>query len=362
MATNLFDMSLTTEQLATPVTKWFETESPALTFAERNAFLIQQVGEMLGSFAQPVTGYRKVIDVTSYPGAMVKLSEKGEAQGTGDKQIVTVDFPLFKYGVRSGWTEDYLLRASVEDFRGSVLKNELAYRNALQNEITTAIFHNVKRTVVDWLTDYSTLSVYPFINADGMAIRPAPNGTTFTAASHQHYVGTSGSAVSTYDIDTLISNVVEHGNRGIALFVDVNMPSTLAGMAGTKFNEPNWFAQINNSLTNTTIETVDPNADPANTLVGRWGSAGVPVYTRSWVPSGYIACMAVGGAEKPLGYRQDVMPSLRGLIPLSIMGGNVISSQEFRAYFGLGANNRSAGAVLDTGHQTNYTEPTGLVL
>lgn len=366
MATNLFDMSLTVEQLATPITQWFDSvDAVRLTFDARNEVLQGFVNEKISMFSQPINGYRKVVDVTPYAGNMAKLGEDGHAYGDGDKQVVKLDFPLWKFGDTTGWTEEFLMRGTVNDLRQGTLKTEQKYLNSLDAEITAAIFNPVQRTSVDFLTDHSELTHYPFINAnnDSMAIRPAPNGTTFNSASHTHYVGTSGSAVSTYDIDTLISNVVEHGNmNGIMLFVDSNMPATLAAMAGTKFSEPEWFGLRRNDTTNTTVEVVNPNRDPLNAMVGRWGPTGVPIMTRSWVPSGYIACMATEAAEKPLGFRQDRIQTLRGLVPLSVIGQNVIVAKEWRAYFGFAANNRAAGACLDTTHQTNYSAPSGLVL
>ena len=103
----------------------------------------------------------------------------------------------------------------------------------------------------------------------------------------------------------------------------------------------------------------NPDADRNNMSVGYWD--GHEVVTRSWVPTNYIVCMAIGGQlGKPLHRRVDPMfPGLRTATELS---NGVLRIKESYFYMGFGAFNRAAGAVLDCATGSNsYTVPSGLV-
>jgi len=320
-------------------------------------FLNKSVSEQISLLAEETPVARRVWGTTA-PFVMKEVGEFGEARSKAYGPGVEIDFPLRKFSVSTGWSKEWFQRATAAELAQRVLGASTAYQKKLQDEIKFAIFNNVNYTYEDYLVDSTSLAnCRAFLNADSVTIPDAPDGTTFTAASHNHYVGTVGASLAYTDVDTLISNVVEHGNMfGITLFTTPALVSTLAGLTSTKFVQLTYASVIPANDTDATIMRDNADADPSNKLVGFWGN--YPVYTRSWVPTGMIACLATGSAEKPLVMRVDANPSLRGLIALTEWGNPVITSKEWIAYFGMGVWNRAAGAVLDTAHQTTYTLPS----
>lgn len=355
-ATNIFDLELTEKQLQAGITTIDVTDLNR-QIEERVSWIRSEVDRQVQGFAQPVASEGKMIDVSTPATAMKKLGELGLKKSEGERSAVELNFPLWKWGYNTGWTEDFLIQASVRDFRKTVLDAEYAYQLALQDEIAAAMYNNVRREFNDKHgTKRTGLIGYPFYNGDGQTIPANRAGSTFTAATHKHYNGTSGSTVSIYDIDTLlISNVTEHDNvQGIALFIPQALTATLSGIASTKFVSVDRPNVVYSDAANHSAFVDNLEADAANKLVGHWD--GYPVFTRSWCKANIIACVATGAPEKALGFRE--LPQFRGMRALPRLVGNVLSSEEWRAYFGMAANNRGAAAFLDVAHQTDYTAPT----
>jgi hypothetical protein len=359
MGVGIFDLSLTVAEAIDGITT-ISVEEINRQLAARNEFIASKVDEMLNGFTQPVVSEGYMLDVSPAASAMAKVGEYGQAYTEVDRQFIERQFPLFKFSKATGWTEEFLRRATIEEFRKGVFDVEYAYQSSLLNELKAAIFNNIPRQHNDKFASKRDLTIRPFYNGDGQSIPIAPDGTSFTAATHTHYNGTSGSSLSVYDIDTLlINNVVEHGDmKGIALFVPSNGAALLSAVSGTKFLEatrPN-VVYADNANRSAFVDNLDSN--PNDKLIGAWN--GYPVFTKTWVPANYIVCVATGAATKALGYRQDKF--IKGLTALPEIGNNIITAKEWRAYFGMGALNRGAGAVLKTDAQTTYTAPSGLVL
>jgi len=356
MATNIFDLELTEKQLKAGVNT-IDTSDLNRQVAARGEFIHTEVDRMLQGVAQPVVSEAKMVDVSTPANAMKKLGEFGLKKSEGERSVVEINFPLWKWGYNTGWTEDFLLQASVGDFRKSVLDAEYSYSLSLQDEIKAAMYNSVRREFDDRFdTKRTGLIGYPFYNADGQTIPANRAGTTFTASTHQHYNGTSGTSTSIYDIDTLlISNVTEHDNvQGIALFMPQALVATLSGIASTKFVAVDRPNVVYSDAANHSAFVDNLEADAANKLVGHWD--GYPVFVRSWCPANIIACVATGAPEKALGFREPTW--FNGMRPLAAIRDNVLSAQEWRAYFGMAANNRGAASFLDTATQTTYSVPT----
>lgn len=324
---------------------------------ERLAFLNAETDEMISIFAEKATDRRRVWGAETQNSMVEVVDDLGSAISRVTSPGVEINFPLRKFSVKTGWTQEWLKRAKASEVAKKFLNMEVGYRARLLDEIKFAIFNKDNYTFKDWLTDNTSLSVKAFLNADSANIPSAPDGTTFNAATHKHYVGTSGASLAYGDIDTLISNVQEHGNTGLALFVYAGDIAGLVGLASTKFVAVTHAVVAVSGRTSGTVTTDDPaNDDLNNRLAGYWD--GVPVYTKPFVPDNYIMCIALGAREKPLVYRVDTATGNQGLMLNAEYGMHPITAQEYVAYYGLGAWNRAAVAVLDTAHQTNYTEPT----
>ena len=355
MPTNIFDLELTEKQLKAGINT-IDTSDLNKQVAARGEFIQSEVARMLQGLAQPVVSEGKMVDVSAPANAMKKLGEMGLKKSEGERSVVEINFPLWKWGYNTGWTEDFLLQASVNDFRKSVLDAEYSYNLSLQDEIKAAMYNNVRREFDDKFdTKRTGLIGRPFYNGDGQTIPASRAGTTFTAATHTHYNGTSGSSLSVFDIDTrLITNVTEHDNvQGIALFIPQALVATLDALSDVfvVVDRPN---VVYSDAANHSAFVDNLEADAANKLVGHWN--GYPVFTRSWCPADIIACVATGAPQKALGFREPTW--FNGMRPLAAIRDNVLTAEEWRAYFGMAANNRGAAAFLDVAHQTTYTAPT----
>jgi hypothetical protein len=321
-------------------------------------FLVEDTSEQLNLFSEETDMARE------FWGGVGRISfeevgEFGQAETQKDIKDQEVQFPLRKIAAASGWSKEFFKRAKGAEIRKIMLDMDNGFNQRIRDEIKTAIFKN---TATQWQSsiypqDGVLTKIQPFLNADGATIPDAPNGTQFVGASHQHYLGVTGSSIATVDVDYLLGHVREHVVGEVALFVDGSMPATLAGLSGTKYVALTPSVLVNQTASTVALATFNPAGDRNNMLMGYWD--GHPVYTRSWVPTGYLAALAVGAADKPLKRRVD--PLYRGMQTDGVVTNGQIVAQEFYAYMGFGAFNRAAGAVLDSTTQGSYTKPSGLL-
>jgi len=316
-----------------------------------------QVADQVGLIAESSTDVRRVWG-TSENMEMKEVDELGVARTQKDTNGVEVDFPLRKFSLSTGWTSDFVARATPADLAQRTLDVQNAYLTRFRQEMTAAIFGKANYSFVDWLGDGTTLAVKKLLNADGGAIPNAPDGTTF-AGTHQHYKGTAGASLAYTDIDDIIANVTEHMLPGVKLFINAANVSTLTGLASTKFTALTLAVVAVPGRTSGTLMTADVEDDPNNKLVGYW--AGYEVHTRSWVPSGYYAAIATGSPQKPLVHRLDKFTALNGMRMVFQLNAHPLTAQTFEAEIGFGAWGRHAAAILDGAHQTTYSNPSGLV-
>jgi hypothetical protein len=313
-----------------------------------------QVNDQMGLLAETSDDVRRVWGGNA-AFEMKEVDEYGEARTQKATSGVEVNFPLRKFSVSTGWTADFMRRATPRDLALSVIGIENAYLERLQAEIKFALYNADNYSITDKFGDRTSLSVKAFLNADSANIPDAPDGTSFDGSSHSHYNGTATLAVA--DIDDLIDDVIEHGNtKGVMLVIPAGMVSTLEGLASTKFVKLTSALLVPASDSIHAVSRIDPEADLNNVLVGYWDGR-VPVVTRSWAVAGFIVCVAAGAAEKPLVRRVDRIESLRGLIPTVEYGLHPLTAKSYEAFVGFGAWNRAAVAVLDTAN-ASYTEPT----
>lgn len=319
-------------------------------------YLNSQVSEQLSIFAEETTDSRRIWG-SSQNFQMNETDEFGVAKTQKSTLGNEIGFPLRHFSVAVGSSKDWYLRATALEFAKRVISLESAYKKRIQDELAYAIFGKTNYDFKDYLIDNLTLKVKFFLNNDGSTIPAAPNGTTF-ATSHSHYKGTAGVSLASSDLDALILDVTEHGNFGVKLYIPAAMVATLAGLASTKFVKLNMVGIVPAETVTSTVAQYDAaSVDVNNMLAGYWD--GVPVYTRSWVLASMVMCVAENPfGEKPLVYRVEKIPSLRGFRLGSNYNVHPLMAESWEANFGLGVWNRSAVSILDTAHQTNYTIPT----
>jgi hypothetical protein len=344
------------KQRFVPATE-FGLDAIARAIQARLDWLNSQVTNQLSLVAETTSDVRRIWG-TSETMQMQEVDELGVARTQKDISGVEIDFPLRKFSISTGFTADFIARATPADLAGKALGVQTAYVDQIRKELAFAMFGKANYKFVDWLGDGTTLAVKAFLNADSAAVPSAPDGTSF-AGTHQHYVGTSGAALAYGDIDTLLANVREHMLKGIGLFINAADVATLVGLASTKFTALTLAVVAVPGRTSGTVQTADIEDDPANKLVGYW--AGYPVYTRSWVPDNYYVALATGSAEKPLVHRVDKFAGLNGLRLVAQTGMHPLTAQTWEAEVGFGAWGRNAAAFLKGDVQTTYANPSGLV-
>lgn len=320
-------------------------------------WLNAQVADQVGMIAETTEDVRRVWG-HSENGEMVEVDELGVARTQKDRGGEEIDFPLRKFSRSTGWTADYMARATPADLATKVLGFESAYITRFRQELAAALFAKANYSFVDKFGDGTTLAIKRLKNADAMIVPDAPDGTAF-ATTHQHYMGTAGASLAYTDIDDVIANVTEHGLTNVQLIINQANVATLAALSSTKFVALTLAVVALPARTSGTVETQVVTDDPANKLVGYW--AGYPVLTRSWVPSGYYVANAVDAPEKPIVHRVDKFASMRGLRLVADFNQHPLSAQTYEAEIGFGVWGRTSAAILDGGHQTTYSNPSGLV-
>lgn len=322
-------------------------------------FLVEDAAEQLRVFCGQTENAREVW------GGVAKLSfqevdEFGKGETQKDIKDQELHYPLRKISAAHGMSNEFFKRADGREIAKLMLEMDNGFNQRIRDEIKTTIFKN---TSTQWKSniyprDGLLQKIQPFLNADSATIPDAPNGTTFTASSHNHYAGTTGSSLTFGDIDLLLSNVREHfaDSVNVRLFVDSTMPATLSALSGTKFVY-NQFVNVVDQTAGKIGATVNlGGGNRANTFIGVWD--GSEVWTRSWVPANYIVAMADNPLSPAILRRVD--PLFQGMQSDGIVTDGRLTVQEFYAYMGFGVYNRAAGAVLQTNAQS-YSIPSGLL-
>lgn len=323
-------------------------------------FLVTDVNEQLADFTEETVNAREFWGGVGRM-SFNKVGEFGKSDTQKDIKDQEVQFPIDKLSAAWGVSNEFWKRAKGAEVRKLMIDMDNAYNQRIRDEIKRCIFQSTSRQWQNSIypQDGVLTKVQPFLNADGNTIPDAPNGTTFVGASHQHYLGVTGATVAVVDVNYLIGHVREHFPAGVQvrLYVDPAMPATLAALSSTPFI----YNQYVNVVGKTTADmgsavTLD-GSNRDNAFVGVWD--GSQVHTRSWVPAGYIAAIAMIAADKPVKRRVD--PAFQGMLTDGLITDGRITAQEFYTYMGFAVYNRAAGAVLDTTHQATYSDPSGLL-
>ena len=211
-------------------------ERVSATIQAYGQFLAQDMAEQLDAFTEETTVSRAV-----WGGAaqmeFQEVGELGKAKTNKDTRGQELHFPLFKLDLTVGGSEEFWKRAGIKNLIDVMNGMDNAYAERVRNEIKAAVFNKSLHTpVLDWIGDDTRLDkIQPFLNADSNEIPVAPNGTSFTASSHTHYLGITGSSLSYGDVDRVVNTVREHVLGKVYIYVDGAMPATLAALSGTKY-------------------------------------------------------------------------------------------------------------------------------
>ena len=320
------------------------------------AALNNSMTDGLRLLADPLTEQQRIYG-TSYRRAMQEVDEHGVPDSKKAQPGQTVGFPLRRFAVTLGWTRDALKRKTPAELAEDFISVRSGYNYEVIKQIKKAAYLKTNFTFVDELTNGVSLGVKRFLNADGAKIPDAPNGTSFTGATHTHYNAMTGSAVANVDINTLVDHVTEHGhNNGLLLAVAESDAPTISALSN--FKNALDAGLITPSPTTQTFGAVAAPQLGDNRLIGFWRNSAVAVWIKPWAVAGRYACFGTGSGEKPLGYRQPAFAGLQGLRFNSIDERLTILAQLIEAEFGFGVWDRTAGAFLDVVNQATWSDPT----
>lgn len=263
-----------------------------------------------------------------------------------------VGFPLRMAIGGLQWTELFFKKKTIGEFAGQVDAMMDADHNRCIRDIKRAIFYATNYTSNDFLIDKIDLDVKRLVNADSAPIPAGPNGETFTASSHTHYLARAGGSLASTDLDGLIDTVREHYASGeIRVYINQAQESTVTGFTGfVKYVDARIVANVNADHARGGV--LDP-IQIYNRALGLY--RGAEVWTKPWIPANYLFCWNKS-APKPLCYRYD--PDIGDGLQLVYDNPSYpLMARAYRRVFGVGVWNRINGAVLYGGN-TSYADPT----
>lgn len=286
---------------------------------------------------------------------MFEVDEMGTAPPSKILAGSVVGFPLRRFEKAWQGTKKWLERATMDELLAQVDAMRMADRLNIIRQIKLALFTPTDYTWLDTLTDRRTnplIAVKALVNADGMPIPPGPNGETFDADTHTHYLGTA--SLTTADVSALILTVLEHyGSGDFVLAIARGQEPAVRAMT------PNFVASLPSGVVGATTALqvpgmVLPTVPTNRRIIGEFD--GVPVEIKPWMPSGYMMCY--NRTQKPLMIRVEQGIANAGDLQIDAQDEeHPLRAETYSREFGVGAWNRTACAILDTTHAT-YAAPT----
>jgi hypothetical protein len=282
---------------------------------------------------------------------MDELDEMGQPDAQKITAGVNVGFPLRNYGGSLQWTRHYFMNAMANEFAAQIRAMTTADVRTINRELKRAIFNPTNYTFTDRFIDYVELPVKAFVNADSAPIPLGPNGESFDASTHTHYLARAGGSMVQADVMGLIDTVAEHYAVGEPK-VFINRAQEAAVRAFADFH-PYLDARLVNQTAGIVAQGTLDTMNPGNRSIGILGPA--EVWVKPWVPANYLFAY-VDGAPVPLVYR--VRRSGAGNLELVADDErHPLRASSWQREFGIGVWNRTNGAVLYIGADT-YAAPT----
>lgn len=314
-----------------------------------NALFADMVGDLATVVSSPQMPY-----VGTDAAVLQELDEWGAADASKAETFGNLGFPLRIYGSTVQWTRTYLetapvsaLAAQLDAHAAADLMNfRTLLRRTLFNPTNTASY-------IDRLESKLTYTLRALLNADSQPIPISPNGTTFDASTHTHYL-----ASATYTLaatQALINTVVEHGVDGkIVLYIAKADEATVRGFSGFS---PYLDARVTvvgaSQIGNESLDVTNPDNRAIGVLEG------AEVWIKQWVPANYAACLDIGSPRKPLGVRARSGSLTSGSGSFRLIdehGHHPLTAQHLGREFGMAAYGREKAAVSRMNNGT-YAAP-----
>lgn len=270
------------------------------------------------------------------------------------------------YDVASRFTWKFLANAPasrVQAVHGAALEadNRLVFKMVLG-----ALFSNENRT-----NDEGS-PVKALYNADG-TVPPPYRGRTFTS-SHNHYLVSGAAGLDSGDVEELIDTIAEHGYgaaEGSQIVILANKQE-VDRMRTWRVNQENANSAValydfipasgQPTLilpTDGLLGSLPPSTWNGLAVTGSYGNA--LIIEESYIPAGYLAAFATGGAanlSNPVGLREHANPGLRGLRLINgERAGFPLVNSYYQRGIGTGIRQRGAAAVMQVKASGDYEPP-----
>lgn len=317
----------------------------------------EQVMEGMNDLVTPTTDQLKRF---GGPDAMVmdQVDEMGRADAQKVAAGVNVGFPLYLYQLSVQWTRKFFQNATGQELATQFVAAQDADQKAILREIKRAFFYPTNLTVVDKLVNNAiSLPVKRLTNADSTAVPMAPDGTTFTASSHTHYLFTAGTTLAAADLTAAVSTVAEHYSQGqVLVYINAAQETAVRALTGFTGITP---VQVVPALTAQQARVNDLDTNQFyNRRIGWFGNQSAEVWVKPWIPAGYLLVF-MRGPRKPLCFRTR-RDGTGGLMVAAEDEAYPLRARTLEREFGIAAWERTNGAALyiDTGAASAYVAPT----
>ena len=336
---------------------WDEVQA---TIALRNA----QRNRMISLLATYVNTPTRLITVPSEVD-FEEASEYGQPvgiRGGATRLWRGFDFKFYDLAIRYTWM--FIAEADQAQLR---MLNALALdadNKLVYNKVMKTLFNPTNTLGVTDLNE--PITAYKFYNADG-EVPPKYKTTTFNG-THNHYLVSGNSALTSANLNSLINELGHHGytlanNYRLVLWVNPVESAIIKALrtaTGAAFD----FIPDSQFLGGGVWQ---PNSGqyvgaPAGSVPGQIGTYGpFHVVEDDYIPAGYVVALASGGPENlgnPIGIREHANPAYRGL--KVIPGANAtypLLESFYRRGFGTGITQRGGGVVMQVTTNGSYTVP-----
>lgn len=308
----------------------------------------------VSAYCQLVT-VESLMDGLALDGDMTLVDEFAKvATEIAETEGIEVSFPLNKYESGIGWTQEHLDAASPEDLAKQVLRVEKADAKQIVREIKVAIYTPTPRTFRDKHDTKRTLTIKPFLNADGEGIPAGPNAVEFDPENHTHYLR---GLLTAANVNALIEHVREHGHsKDLKLVIDGAQEQGFRDLEGEGFYAyppAGVTLGANAAYANGTLD----QSDTGNRAIGIFNGAQVVV--KPTAVAGYVFCYDAGEVEdrKPLALREPKLAGRRGLRTVAENAIYPLIAKIMQHFFGVGVRCRTNGAVLQVAVAGAYEAP-----
>jgi hypothetical protein len=305
---------------------------------------------ILGGLAITTTDRAALIGQHNEIGEWEDATETGRPRRRKVSGLTGVGYPIYKYEMRSGWSYDYLAKATNMELLNTFEEIMSGHLMGLYKGALRALFSNTAYTWSDTLfQEDGDLAVKPLVGNDADYTPPPWQGNSFDG-THDHHMA-NGTPFDEADLTLLATEIREHGfgearsiggyGGHIEVWIPTNLKSTVIAFTN--------HIKANDQMVSD-INKIWAKVDGDRYL--GWNSAS-KVWIREvpWLPDNYYIGFA-STVEKP-GQRNAFAP-LRRRVPkeAALRGIHRFDDREFPLkdsywvdFYGFGCYNRISAAV-----------------